>query len=245
MAVQLPNFQRIGFEEANPFLKGMATGQQLLKGGVESAYLPQEKQQALQKAIYENMVSKATVPYAGPMAYLTARHLEQENKALPLQYILQYSKDPVAVLTALLSGHAGELGNNLANQMLNVSNAATGLSSPAGYNAEADQMGGNIPQYARNNNAPSRPIAPAKEAENNPIYAPAPADNRNVLMKLQDWMRSFRPENKEKQTVYEKQHPARTRIERTGGPPTEKDFKENADANGMSVEELKKMLGYS
>lgn len=245
MALQLPSFQRISFDEANPFLTG-------LKKGVETGYLPMEKQQALQKSIYENMVSKATVPYAGPKAFLEARHLEQENNALPLKYIMQYSKDPVAILTALLSGNAGKLGTNIANQMMSVSNAPSGLQAPPGYN-----MGNPAAEAA----APPAPevVAPNRSSNSqshlpitsNSLGVSAPPESKGLMEGFMDWLHSYRKNPREMlppghhATQATQKNPLRAVIEKNG-IPTDEDFQHTIDSNNlnMTVAQLKAQMGY-
>lgn len=141
MALNLPNFLGLPLQ-GNPYVQGVAQGQELAGKGLE------------------NYVAGQKAPYAGPEAFLKARHQELVNQALPLQYIMQYSKDPLAIITALLSGNAGDIGKNLANQMMNISGSQTNLPLPHGYMPPATSSmpidnSGNV---ATNSQQPSRTI---------------------------------------------------------------------------------------
>lgn len=102
MPVQLPSFSPITFEQANPLLAGIQAGQNIFSKGVENYYLPQEKQQALQNAIYQNMINK---PYANQANQFAAAKLSQEQAQPGL----------TRAETALQQQQAGEIAFKLKN----------------------------------------------------------------------------------------------------------------------------------
>lgn len=72
MALQLPNFKRISFDEANPMLVGMERGQKL---GQSFASFPQE----LKAKILANKIAEAQAKYAEPMAAAGLKTAQQHN----------------------------------------------------------------------------------------------------------------------------------------------------------------------
>lgn len=110
MAFRLPEFQRISFDEANPFLRGISAGQepfsnllqqrlaelQAQKQKAELPYAGDLEKQKLQKTIYENLIQK---PYAdnadafGRAALLQAQaqpaHMQAETGLLGQQTLAE------------------------------------------------------------------------------------------------------------------------------------------------------------
>lgn len=76
MALQLPTFKRIGFDEANPMLVGMERGQKL---GQNFASFPQE----LKAKILANKIAEAQAKYAEPMAAAGLKTAQQHNQFDP------------------------------------------------------------------------------------------------------------------------------------------------------------------
>ena len=78
MAIQFPDFQRISFDEANPVLKGLSTGQDMMQKFLK---FPQD----LQAQILANEIAKVNAKYAEPMAQGNLTKLTQENQWNPIQ----------------------------------------------------------------------------------------------------------------------------------------------------------------
>lgn len=76
MALQLPNFRRISFDEANPMLVGLERGQKLGQG---FAKFPLEMQQM----ILANKIKEAEAKYAEPMAASGLKTAQQHNEFDP------------------------------------------------------------------------------------------------------------------------------------------------------------------
>jgi hypothetical protein len=72
MPIQFPDFQRISFDEANPWLQGMERGQKLTQNFMQ---FPQD----LQAKILANQIAKVQAQYAEPMAKEGLTKAQQEN----------------------------------------------------------------------------------------------------------------------------------------------------------------------
>lgn len=167
MALQLTNY----FQEpvqGNPTAAGLFPA---LTRGVEAGYLPAEKQQALQKSIYDNLVSKATTPYAPEMAAYDRDIKLAQAKAAP--YMTQLNSLTPQGIAALAAGgptawkafmeHAGQ--------------GATQIGSQAGYDTGGNA--GYIPP-------PSYDAAPAQT----PIANDGGQSNGSYFHQGMDWLRN-------------------------------------------------------
>lgn len=72
MPIQFPDYQRISFDEANPFLTGVGRGQSLAQSFMQ---FPQD----LQNKILANQISKVQAQYAEPMAKEGLTKAQQAN----------------------------------------------------------------------------------------------------------------------------------------------------------------------
>jgi hypothetical protein len=125
MALQLPTFNRISFQEANPLLTGMQVGQNMysnyLTNALNQAKLPyaaQMAQQNLLKIQTENQLSGAKVPYASQMAkadlankvasgQLTQEQADNYNRTIDAQI---YAQKTEADKNRLIINNPGLLG---------------------------------------------------------------------------------------------------------------------------------------
>lgn len=76
MAIQLPNFQRISFDEANPLLTGMNKGQDLMQ---QFMMFPQD----MRAKILANQIAQVQAQYAQPMAKEALTAAQQQNQFNP------------------------------------------------------------------------------------------------------------------------------------------------------------------
>lgn len=112
MAVQLPNFQAISFDQANPALQGAVQGQRLL-----------QNTQALKASILANQIAKVKSAYAQPMAEQALIASKQTNEFYPqLSRSMIGLQGAQAGLAGSQSGLAGAqtTGANIENQMNNL-----------------------------------------------------------------------------------------------------------------------------
>lgn len=76
MPIQFPDFNRISFDEANPYLTGVGKGQDMMQKFLQ---FPQE----LQKQILANQIASVNAKYAEPMAKGNLTKLNLENEWTP------------------------------------------------------------------------------------------------------------------------------------------------------------------
>lgn len=109
------------FESSNPFLSGMLTGQDITSG-----FLKQP-------------VQAAEGRYADAQQQLKAVHQDLVNRALPFQYLLQYSKDPAAILNLIRTGKLGDVGNKISNAMTSMGGRSSFIPQPLGNYSDQTQ----------------------------------------------------------------------------------------------------------
>lgn len=102
MPIQPMNFQPLSFEQNNPFLTGMKSGEQIVGGAL------QNQQQSL-----ANQLAQATLPYAAPSAQsqLQAQQLANALQQNTLKYAPQMSQADLAIKQAqpgLINAQTGE-----------------------------------------------------------------------------------------------------------------------------------------
>lgn len=90
MPIQFPNFDRISFEEANPWIKGALAGNQLMQAPLD-----------LRAKLLENKLNKVKAQYAEPMAKQQLQKAILENK---------YYAPDIESQMSLRKAEAGKLG---------------------------------------------------------------------------------------------------------------------------------------
>ncbi len=155
MAIQLPYFDKISFDEANPTMTGF-------NKGVTNAYLPMEKQQALQQAIYQNMTSKAQVPYANEMAGYARDIAQADAQAAPINSILKNINPYSAAYLAANPDILKKLLSNANTGFANIGNRGVPAPVPntpgSGYGQQI-QAQTTQPQIAQDNPLGPRSLA--------------------------------------------------------------------------------------
>lgn len=68
MPIPVDYFQPLSFQQANPFLAGLQTGQDIYKTGMQNAYLPQSLQQQLQSDQLKNSLMQNQANFAPQMS---------------------------------------------------------------------------------------------------------------------------------------------------------------------------------
>lgn len=80
MAIQFPDFQRISFDEANPWLEGAERSQQMMKLSQQMMQSGQMFPQDLQAKILANQIAKVQAKYAEPVAQADLQKTNLFNK---------------------------------------------------------------------------------------------------------------------------------------------------------------------
>lgn len=104
MAIQLTDYSSLPIQ-GNPMAKAIMpaikSGLDLYKSGVSASYLPKEKQQDLQRKIYENMVKSSEAKYAEPKNALDLQQKQYDVAAAPYTQMMNIMN--IKSLPALLA----------------------------------------------------------------------------------------------------------------------------------------------
>jgi len=166
MPFTMPDFGRISFEEANPFLKGLGTGQQLMQNFMK---FPQE----LQKAILENQLSQqkyqwnpkiwqseiglrnSQAPYYGALTESTKLGSEKSRKLMP--YVTQQAEQALQLQKAqadkinFLLKHPGLMGGPESRDIEALTMMGYIPSSPQQPSGNSAQYSGQVPSLNTGN----------------------------------------------------------------------------------------------
>lgn len=230
--------------QGSPFAKNLG---QNISEGIELGYLPKEKQQSLQKAIADNAILKAQVPYANQMAGY-ARDIARTNAQVAPAAAILNSVNPItgayyALHPELLSKIAAQFQGLMGNvgqpydPRPDQSNVGAQAQPQSPTTAESPQMslverlisGGRA--FAGYPN--KQYVNPNANMDNSSNQKVNTYDTGMTPLQMAMNPKAAAPK-----------HPLRSIIEQNG-VPSEQDFEATARANHMTVAEVKKYLGYS